>query len=166
MALPPTGDPRRPLHLAIRSTRLLGVLFVLLGVITPLPTLRLRPDVFALPWPIVASALIHLVPGLLYLICAVLLGRRRRSALISAMGLVAVHCVMVSGSLAAFSALLIAQTQGTAFLVFGVSVMTLALTGLGQLFYHLVKSFKAIQHPPVELAPAEPSFDAEQRVAA
>ena len=31
--LPPKGDPRRPLHLAVRSTRLLGVASVLCGLV-------------------------------------------------------------------------------------------------------------------------------------
>ena len=32
MALPPRGDPRRPLHLAVRSMWVLGVMLVLLGL--------------------------------------------------------------------------------------------------------------------------------------
>ena len=147
MTLPPIGDPRRPLYLAIRSTRLLGVLFVLIGVVTPLPTLKKNPNVLDLPWPVLASSLIHLVPGLLYLISAVLLTRRRRSALISAMGLVTVHCVMVAGSLAAYSGLLVSQTQESGFLIGALLVMMLAMAALGQLFFHLIKSFKAIDLP-------------------
>ena len=150
MALPPLGDRRRPLYLAIRSTRLLGVLFILLGLLSPLPTLKSRPGLFDLPWPVVASSLIHLVPGTLYLISAVLLGRRRRSAVISALGLVAVHCVMVAGSLAAYSGLLVSQTQNPGFLIGALLVMLLAMASLGQLFFHLTKSFKAIQYPPLD----------------
>ena len=147
MTVPPIGDPRRPLYLAIRSTRLLGVLFVLLGLVTPLPSMKRNPNVLELPWPVLASSLIHLVPGLLYLVCAVLLVRRRRSALISALGLVAVHCVMVAGSLAAYSGLLVSQTQESGFLIGALFVMLLAMAALGELFFHLVKSFKAIHLP-------------------
>ena len=150
MALPPLGDPRRPLHLAIRSTRLLGVLFILLGLITPLPTLHLTHSLLELPWPIVGASLIHLVPGLLYVLCAVLLRRRKRSALISALGLVAVHCVMTAGSLAVYSGLLVAQTHDATFLVGALLVMMLAMAALGQLFFHLTKSFKAIDLPPLD----------------
>ena len=32
MAIPPRGDPRRPLHLAIRSCRAVGGLFILFGI--------------------------------------------------------------------------------------------------------------------------------------
>lgn len=32
MALPPKGDPRRPLYLAIRSTRMLAIFFLLFGI--------------------------------------------------------------------------------------------------------------------------------------
>jgi hypothetical protein len=144
MTLPPHGDPRRPLCLAIRSTRLLGVMFLLLGVITPLPTVR-SDGLLHLPWPVVATSLTHLVPGLLYLVSAVLLGRRRRSALISALGLVAVHCVMIAGSLAAYSGLLVAQTQDPKFLIVALVVSLLAMAGLGQLFFQLVKSFAIIR---------------------
>lgn len=38
MALPPKGDPTRPAHLAARSTRLLGILLSLLGVLAVLAT--------------------------------------------------------------------------------------------------------------------------------
>ena len=154
MTPPPIGDPRRPLYLAIRSTRLLGVLFVLIGLVTPLPTMKRNPNVLELPWPVLASALIHLVPGLLYLVSSVLLERRRRSALISALGLVAVHCVMVAGSLAAYSGLLVSQTQDPGFLLGALLVMLLAMAALGQLFFHLVKSFKALEQPepPAEFA--------------
>ena len=147
MALPPKGDPRRPLHLAIRSTRLLGVLFVMLGLLILLPALKTNPHPLELPWPVIAASLIHLIPGLLYAVCAVLLTRGRRSAVISAMGLVAIHCVMVAGSLAAYSGLLMAQTHDSGFLIGALLVMMLAMAALGQLFYHLVKSFKAIEAP-------------------
>jgi hypothetical protein len=149
MALPPNGDPRRPLYLAIRSTRLLGVLFVLLGLLTPLPTLRLNPHLLELPGPVIASTLIHLLPGLLYLLCAALLKQGRRPALIASLGLVAVHCVMVAGSLAAFSTLLVSQEEVSFFLFFGLGVMVFSMAALGQLFYHLTKSFKAITYPPL-----------------
>jgi hypothetical protein len=148
MTLPPHGDPRRPLYLAIRSTRLLGVMFLLLGVITPIPTLRIVRSVFDLPWPVVASSLTHLVPGLLYLVSAVLLGRRRRSAVISALGLVAVHCVMLTGNLMAYSGLLVSQTQDPKFLIFALVVSLLAMAGLGQLMFQLAKSFAVVQLPP------------------
>jgi peptidoglycan/LPS O-acetylase OafA/YrhL len=153
MTLPPPGDPRRPLQLAIRSTRLLGVLFILLGLITPLPTLHSNPNVFELPWPVVASSLIQMVPGLLYLVCAVLLKRRRRSAVISALGLVAVHCVMVAGSLAAYSELLVSQTQDFGFLIGALLVMLLAMAALGQLFFHLTKSLKIVYPQPADEPP-------------
>ena len=148
MILPPSGDPRRPLYLAIRSTRLLGVMFLLLGVITPIPSLRNAASMFDLPWPVVASSLTHLVPGLLYLVSAVLLGRRRRSAVISALGLVAVHCVMLTGNLMAYSGLLVSQTQDPKFLIFALVVSLLAMAGLGQLMFQLAKSFAVVQLPP------------------
>lgn len=150
MALPPHGDPRRPLHLAVRSTRLLGAAFLLLGVCTPLPTLKVNPNVLELPWRLVAAAVTHLVPGALYLVCAALLGRQRRSAVIAAMGLVAVHCVSVLGSLTGFSVLLFTHAGNAVFLLFGVSTMLLVMAALGQLFFHLVRSLKVVTQRPVD----------------
>ena len=155
MTLPPQGDPRRPLYLAIRSTRLLGVMFLLLGLITFIPTLQTNARLLDIPRPVFMSAMTHFVPGMLYLVSAVLLGRRRRSALISALGLVAVHCVMIAGSLAAYSGLLVAQTQDPRFLVFALVVSLLAMAGLGQLFFQLVKSFAVIRLPDEN----DPAFD-------
>ena len=150
MALPPTGDPRRSLSLAIRSTRLLGVLFVLIGVCTPLPTLRRYPNPLDLPWALIGASLIHLVPGLLYLLCSVLLGRRRRPAVIGALGLVAAHCVSVAGSIAGYSALVFGVPDRPPFLLFGLLVMVLAMAALGQLFFHLARSFRAVPAPTEE----------------
>ena len=150
MNLPPKGDPRRSLHLAVRSTRLLGVLFLLIGLCTPLPTLRREWDVTALPWPLLLATLTHLVPGLLYLVCAVLLGRRRRPAVIGAMGLVAVHCVSVAGSIAGYSTVAFREDDPSPFLLFGLLVMVLAMAALGQLFFHLVRSLRAVPAPQSE----------------
>ena len=148
MTLPPHGDPRRPLYLAIRSTRLLGVMFLLLGLVTLIPALQNYWRLGDIPRAVFISSMTHVVPGMLYLVSAVLLGRRRRSAVISALGLVAVHCVMIAGSLAAYSGLLVAQTQDPKFLIFALVVSLLAMAGLGQLFFQLTKSFAVIQLPP------------------
>jgi hypothetical protein len=156
MTLPPVGDPRRPLYLAIRSTRLLGMMFLLLGVVTPLPTLRRNTNLLELPGSVVITSMTHMVPGALYLISAVLLRRRRRSAVISALGLVTVHCVMLAGSLAAYSGLLVSQTQDPHFLIFALVVSLLAMAGLGQLIFQLARSLTVIRIPEPQ-APAADS---------
>jgi hypothetical protein len=148
MTLPPPGDPRRPLYLAIRSTRLLGVMFLLLGLVTFTPTLKTNIRLLDIPRPVFLSAMTHFVPGMLYCVSAVLLGRRRRSAVISALGLVTVHCVMITGSLAAYSGLLVSETQDPKFLIFALVVSLLAMAGLGQLIFQLVKSLAVVQLPP------------------
>jgi hypothetical protein len=147
MTLPPPGDPRRPLYLAIRSTRLLGVMFLLLGLVTFTPTLKTNVRLLDIPRPVFLSAMTHFVPGMLYCVSAVLLGRRRRSAVISALGLVTVHCVMITGSLAAYSGLLVSETQDPKFLMFALVVSLLAMAGLGQLIFQLVKSLAVVQLP-------------------
>ena len=71
----PADDPLRPVCLAARSLRLLGVLFVLIGLVTPVTALRQGYAVTALPPAVIITALTHFVPGVLYHLCAALLLR-------------------------------------------------------------------------------------------
>ena len=75
MALPPKGDPRRPLHLAIRSTRNFGVFFVLVGSFAATRIVLTRAGqkgVIFVPSPAVLLAwLLYLVPGTLFLLFSV-----------------------------------------------------------------------------------------------
>jgi len=152
MAPPAEAHPYRPLLLAARSTRLLGVLFLLIGVLTPVPSLRQGVSVFELPQDIVVASLTHVLPGLAYLVCSLLLRRRRRTGLIVAFGLTLAHTIMVVGNLAAYFRLLLLEGHGTRRLFISLVVGFLVVAALGQLMWHLVKSFRVVKPPgPDEL---------------
>jgi hypothetical protein len=78
MALPPKGDPQRPLALAVRSTRVLGILFIGIGALGMLPTFTMGMrgargatlSVAAMAGVIVTTTLIYFGPGALYLVCS------------------------------------------------------------------------------------------------
>lgn len=153
MQPPPEHDPLRPVYLAVRSLRLLGVLFILLGLVTPVPAIKNGHAPSALPLAVVVTALSHAVPGVLYFLSAVLLLRGRRSAVFAAMGLAMAHFILVAGNLAAFVQLLILGGTSLSFLFIALTVGFLTVAALAQLMYHLVKSLKVLR------APAEVAVD-------
>lgn len=152
MALPPKGDPRRPLHLAVRSLRVLGVILVLFSLCTlgptTLPMLRSgRGGPGNFPVFLVLAVLVYLVPGVLYLVFSIFLARRERWAVIGGLVLASVHGAL--SLLALVSMALVAatgQVPGPA--VIPLVVMALVVVALAQLIYHLARSFEAIRYPP------------------
>src|SRR5687768_6741411 len=107
MQIPSLDDPLRPVCLAVRSLRLLGVLFILIGLVTPVPAIKHGHSPLALPLAVIVTALSHAIPGILYFLSAALLLRGRRSAVFCAMGLAMAHFILVAGNLAAFVQFLI-----------------------------------------------------------
>ena len=73
MPLPPRGNPRRPLHLAVRSTRLLGIILVCFGAFSMFPMLLMfRRGVGMSPtWMQLSVAVFYLAPGILFLVCSI-----------------------------------------------------------------------------------------------
>jgi hypothetical protein len=145
MTLPPIDDALRPVYLAVRSLRLLGVLFVLLGAVTALQ--GLRPG--ASPLTMSFVGLTHAVPGVLYLLCALLLLRGRRASVFAAMGLAMGHFILVAGNLAAYVRMLVLGGTSPTVLFVALTVGFLTVAALAQLMYHLVKSLSVLR-PPVE----------------
>ena len=129
MDLPPKDDALRPVYLAARSLRLLGVLFVLVGMVT---------------------ALSHAVPGVLYMLSAALLLRGRRTAVFASMGLAMAHFILVAGNLAAFVQMLVLGGTSVTFLFIALTVGFLTVAALAQLMYHLVKSLRVLRAPSVD----------------
>ena len=157
MELPPQGDAVRPVYLAARSLRLLGVLFVLIGLVTPVPAIKQGYALTNLPLPVAVAALSHAIPGGLYHLSAVLLLRGRRSAVFAAMGLAMAHFILVAGNLAAYVQMLVLGGTSLTFLFLALTVGFLTVAALAQLMYHLVKSLKVLRRPsvdPTEWAPA------------
>ncbi len=159
MPLPPKGDPQRPLRLAVRSTRFLGILFIGLGMCGTMPMvwagMRGGPAAgFGVMAVIVLSTvLIYFGPGSLYLMCSVFIARRRTWAVITALALVGIHLLFMSVGL---GALLVAFFSGSshfddAFLLIPAAVVLLVLIALAQLAYHLSKCFEAIRQAPLDV---------------
>ena len=143
MTLPPKDDLLRPVYLAVRGLRLLGVLFILLGAVTALQ--GLRPG--ASPKTMSFIGLTHAMPGALYLLCALLLLRGRRSSVFAAMGLAMAHFILVAGNLAAYVSMLVAGGTSPRVLFVALTVGFLTVAALAQLMYHLVKSLTVLRAP-------------------
>ena len=147
MQLPPLDDAVRPVYLAVRSLRLLGVLFILLGFVTPALAIKRGHSPTALPPAVIVTALSHAVPGVLYMLSAALLLRGRRTAVFAAMGLAMAHFILVAGNLAAFVQLLVLGGASVNFLFIALTVGFLTVAALAQLMYHLVKSLRVLRAP-------------------
>ena len=141
MALAPVGDPRRPLQLAIRSSRLLGIIFTLIGVIVcavfGLTSSRMAGRMIGMRSMFqMLVALVYLVPGVLYLVFAVFIGKRQPWAIVGTMVLSGLHGVM------ALIACIGAAIGGN---IIGLVICVLWLSAMAQLMYHLSKSFESIR---------------------
>ena len=150
MQLPPLDDALRPVYLAVRSLRLLGVLFILIGVVTPALAIKRGDSPTALPLAVIVTALSHAVPGVLYMLSAALLLRGRRTAVFAAMGLAMAHFILVAGNLAAFVRLLVLGGVSVTFLFMALTIGFLTVAALAQLMYHLVKSLRVLRAPSVD----------------
>ena len=153
MPRPPKGDPRRPLHLAIRSTRVLGALFVLLGLaVLAVPALyALRGGGSAGGGVILmgVASLLYLVPGVLYVLCAIYLRRRQLWAVIVALVLASVQLLFLAiGLLGVVIGIANSRGAATSFALVYLGLIGLVAAALAQLIYHLARSFEAIKHPP------------------
>jgi hypothetical protein len=152
MALPPRGDPRRPLHLAIRSTRLLGGLFVLFSfcAMTPL----LFPASFGgsargASVYVASAAAVYFVPGLLYIVFSIYLAQRKFWAVVGAIILASIQLLFVLISLLLAMIVVFApHSSPGALMIIPLAVIALMGAALGQLTYHLAKSFEAIRYTP------------------
>jgi hypothetical protein len=152
MPLPRKGDPRRPLHLAVRSARVLGVLFVLLGLCGTSSMLyvgRGGPSVGAMPTVfLIGAVLFYLVPGACYLVFSTFLANYRPWAVTATLVVTALHflLVLVAGGgtvMTFFTAPMV--TPGMWAMA---GIFALVLLALGQMVYHLIKSFESVRHPP------------------
>jgi hypothetical protein len=138
MRIPPRGDPQRPIELAIRSTRLLGIVSTLFGLVMVLVfgyfnhSLRFRKYFIGL------GMVVWFVPGVLYLTAWWFMRRRSRAAVLSAMVTAAVQAL--------FAAAIFVGTM-TVQPVSPVPVVMSALwaAALGQLLVHLSKSLESVR---------------------
>jgi hypothetical protein len=165
MALPPKGDPRRPLHLAIRSTRLLGILCVLFGLCTMLPSFPTTSGPSAVL--LAGASLVCLLPGAAYFLVSMFLARRQFWAVVLGLVLASLQALFALAALIGVLAALIIDARNTGDVEpFGfvfVLGLFLFLVAFCQLISHLILSFGAIKHvPPEEQHGFEPVFAARQ----
>ena len=151
MALPPRGDPRRAMHVAARSMLVLGCLFLLLGTCVLLPALtRAFPGRGGpMMWSSVFGVAVFFLPGVGYVVASVFLGRRQLWAVVVGLVLASVHALLVAlGVLGMVVGLVSTGGREPMPLLIVLVIWGLLLLALGQLIYHLSRSFEAIKLPP------------------
>ena len=148
MALLPSSDPDRSLHLAIRYSCVLGVWLLVLGLLflLVLPIMsQLRGRPMMLGAIIIGNTV--LLPGILYLLLALLLVRRHRWPITALLVLASAHGLLV---LLAFVIVLYAMLRTAAHDAMGYSlIVPLAIIGValvvyGQLLFQLRRSRRTI----------------------
>jgi hypothetical protein len=161
MALPPKGDPQRPLHLAVRSTRVLGILFIALGACGMLPMFYLglargRTPGGGMPMGAMAmlgisTILFYFGPGAAYLVCSIFIARRRTWAVITAMVLAAIQLLFITFGLVALLVMFLSAGARSLGILIALAIAVLLILALAQLEYHLSKCFEAIRRAPIDV---------------
>src|SRR5436190_18993049 len=77
MTIPPKGDPRRPVALAVRLMRLLGIIHLVLAGITVLPLFLVRRGFGPPVWARMVVVMVPLLPAVGYLLSAIFVRRRQ-----------------------------------------------------------------------------------------
>ena len=160
MALPPKGDPRRPLVLAIRSTRLLGIIFLAFGAISLLPLAlglgRGRGGNWAMTLFMIIGCLFYFVPGIGYIVCSMFLTRRQPWAIITALVLASINLLLVLFGLLGLVVAMASDNSGMPFILIPLAIVLIFVLALVQLIYHLSRSFESLRHPPDGIHGFEP----------
>jgi hypothetical protein len=149
MPVPAKGDPRRPLHLAVRSTRLLGIVFIVFGLLMLLvvpAAFRSRGAAAAGPpaagppvWLGVVVAMMFMAPGVMYLVVGAFLARRKSWAVVVGIVVASVHGLF---ALLVFLRNLVVEPGNMVSLL----IVLAWVAALAQLIYHLSQSFAAIRY--------------------
>ena len=159
MSLPPKGHPHRPLALAVRSTRILGIVFIGLGAVGMLPILGGISraggvvSVAVMSLSALFMTLAYFGPAALYLVCSIHLARRRKWAVITAMVLAGIHILLIVGGIVMTTLMAFSDAPAALKwrLVLPAAITLLILAALAQLEYHLSKCFEAIHHAPLNV---------------
>ena len=96
---PPSADPLRPLHLAIRSTRLLGFCSAVFGFVFLMAFGYFNRYRIYAHWGVGLGLVVWFVPGVLLMVCAMQLRQRRRGAAVVAMLITSVHALFALAAL-------------------------------------------------------------------
>jgi len=150
MPLPRKGDPRRPLHLAVRSTRLLAIIFLFFGSLAVAPMLT-RGGLARGPDLLVSLSifLVYIAPGVAYLIFSIFLKRRQLWAVWADLILASIHLLITL--IGAVTLIIVSlNTMNRIIALAPAAILGLIILALAQLIYHLALSFEAIKHVPPE----------------
>jgi hypothetical protein len=135
---PPKSDPARPLHLAIRSTRLLGAASVLCGLVVILAFGYFNHYALYRNHFIAGGMIVWFVPGVLLATCSHFLSHRRKGAVVAAM--------VVAFAQGVFAAtLLYLSVTLTPVSPIPVILAALWVAAIVQLLHHLWRSVGAIR---------------------
>ena len=138
MPLPPKGDPQRPIELAIRSTRTLGLVSALFGLVMMLVFGYFNRYLRFRAYFIAFGMVVWFVPGVLFLTASHFLRRRSRSAVIGAMAAAAAQAVFAG-------ALFIGSLTVQPVSPIPVLLTALWVAALVQLMAHLRGSFESVR---------------------
>ena len=136
--VPPRGDPQRPIELTIRSTRTLGFVCTLFGLVMMVAFgylnryLRFRPHFIAL------GMVVWFVPGVLFLTASHFMRRRSRAAVVSAM-------VTAGAQIVFAAAMFVGSLTGQPVSPVPVVLTALWVAALGQLVLHLRRSLESVR---------------------
>lgn len=160
MALPPKGDPRRPLSLACIWLHVFGGLLLLMSSCTGVSMLRLGRITGPTTWIyllMVAFFAFYALPGIAYFILPIYMMRRRRWAVTTAIALVSLQEATFVFALAANLWRVLQSPQrnfSVTFIPF--AVMFLVIIALGMLIAGLTRCYEAIRHMPADERGFEP----------
>jgi hypothetical protein len=147
MALPPKGDPTRPMYLAIRSMRLLGIIIVLFSLLMFIPVIALRGSGGAgIGFSIlfIIMALVYLIPGLLFILCSIFLKRRQAWAIIVGIILSSIVLLMsIFGLIAGLFQMVTGNSEP--FMLVQLIISLIFVAAFAQLIFHLSKSFESLR---------------------
>jgi hypothetical protein len=134
----PKGDPQRPIELAIRSTRLLGVASTAFGLVMVFAFGYFNRFQHFRKYFILMGMLVWFIPGVLFLTASWFMRRRSRAGVVTALA--------TAGVQALFAAAIFAGTL-TLEPVSPIPVLVSALwaVALGQLIVHLWKSLESVR---------------------
>jgi hypothetical protein len=100
---------------------------------------------------LVLFASFYMVPGAIYLLCAIFMRRRRTWAIILALVLASLQCLLALIFLVGI-AIDFLQSRISDLLI-PAAIELIFFLAFAQLIYHLIKSFDAIKYAPVETHP-------------
>jgi hypothetical protein len=147
MALPPKGDPRRPMYLAIRSMRLLGIIIVLFSLLMFIPVIALRGSggaAVGFSILFIVMAMVYLIPGLLFILCSIFLKRRQAWAII--VGIILSSIVLLMSVFGFFAGLLqLGAGNSSPLMLIQFTISLIFVAAFTQLIFHLSKSFESLR---------------------